>query len=90
MEIQKNITKPSIRTKVNDTTDFKNTESKNKDFIWYLKNVCGGVDKYEFDTHDDAYKFGWALRDKHGDAIKVTITVTTVRVCLASDTPPKK
>ncbi len=58
-----------------------------KDFIWYLKNVCGGTDKYEFETHDEAYKFGWALRDKHGDKIKVEIAVTTVRVWAVNDTP---
>jgi len=78
---QKNTVRPSVRTASVSATSVANQQpSTQKDFIWYLKNVCGGQDKYEFGTHDEAYNFGWALRDKHGDKIKVEISVTTVRV----------
>ena len=83
MENQKNTVRPSIRARVpggTKKTEIDSPTSVEKDFVWYLKNVCGGRDQYEFDTHDEAYKFGWELRDLHGDKVKVEISVTTVRV----------
>ncbi len=80
----KKIVKPSVRTEVpSDVTPTVKPTPEVKDFVWYLKNVCGGQDKYEFSTHDEAYKFGWALREKHGDKIRVEIAVETVRVFAA-------
>lgn len=78
---QKNTVRPSVRQPIATGGGDKPTDTPvARDFLWYLKNVCGGQDKYEFDTHDEAYKFGWSLREKHGDTIKVEIAVTTVRV----------
>jgi hypothetical protein len=78
---QKNTVRPSIRNAAVNAPKAQNTTAPvEKDFVWYLKNVCGGQDKYEFATHDEAYKFGWALRDKHGSKIRVEIAVETVRV----------
>lgn len=77
---QKNTVRPSIRQAIATGGDKPADTPVAKDFLWYLKNVCGGQDKYEFAEHDEAYKFGWSLREKHGDKIKVEIAVTTVRV----------
>ncbi len=79
---QKNTVRPSIRNAaVNATNAAQNTTAPvEKDFVWYLKNVCGGQDVYVFPTHDEAYKFGWELREKHGEKIRVVIAVETVRV----------
>jgi hypothetical protein len=78
---QKNTVRPSIRKTTPAASEAPAPAApSNKDYIWYLKNVCGGQDKYEFATHDEAYKFGWAMREKHGDKIRVEITVETVRV----------
>lgn len=76
----KNTTTPSIRTKKIGESVKSPAPAEPKDFIWYLKNVCGGSDKYDFNTHDEAYKFGWALREEHGDKIRVEISTETVRV----------
>jgi hypothetical protein len=77
----KKIVKPSVRTEVpTATTPAVEPTPEVKDYVWYLKSKCGGQDKYEFATHDEAYKFGWALREKHGDKIRVEIAVETVRV----------
>jgi hypothetical protein len=83
MENQKNSVRPSVRANIpmgTKKTELEAPPTVEKDFVWYLKNVCGGKDQYEFSTHDEAYKFGWNLRDQHGDKIKVEISVTTVRV----------
>jgi hypothetical protein len=77
---QKNTVRPSVRTSDVGSEQPKQLEPIQKDIIWYLKNVCGGQDKYEFDSHEEAYKFGWSLREKYGDKIRVEISVTTVRV----------
>lgn len=77
---QKNTVRPSIRRSTTTNVPQNATNPEQKDYIWYLKKVCGGQDKYEFDTHDEAYKFGWTLREKYGDKIRVDITVETVRV----------
>ena len=76
----KNLVKPSVRATVPNTVPPTVPAQPVKDYVWYLKNVCGGQDVYEFPTHDEAYKFGWSLRDKHGDKIRVEIAVETVRV----------
>lgn len=76
----KNLVKPSVRTNVPTAAAPQVPTAPVKDYVWYLKNVCGGQDKYEFATHDEAYKFGWELRERHGDSIRVQITVQTVRV----------
>jgi hypothetical protein len=76
----KNLVKPSVRTAVPTKATVEAPAAPVKDYVWYLKNVCGGQDKYEFATHDEAYKFGWELREKHGDKIRVEIAVETVRV----------
>jgi hypothetical protein len=76
----KNLVKPSVRYEVPAKATPAVTPTPVKDYVWYLKNVCGGQDVYEFPSHDEAYKFGWSLRDKHGDKIRVEIAVETVRV----------
>lgn len=77
----KKTVKPSVRAAApNVATPTVEPTPEVKDYVWYLKSKCGGQDKYEFATHDEAYKFGWALREKHGDKIRVEITVETVRV----------
>ena len=80
---QKNTVRPSIHNNSDnykDTAKQTKTETPANDIVWYLKNVCGGSDRYEFDTHEEAYKFGWKLRDQYGDKIRVEIAVTLVRI----------
>lgn len=52
-----------------------------KDIYWYLEKI-GGSETFFFPTHEEAYKFGHAVRDNEGDKVEVEIGADHVRIKL--------
>jgi len=55
------------------------------DILEYLIATGSTVERFDFDTHEEAYEFGHKLRENissegYSDCIEVKISVTTVRV----------
>lgn len=49
--------------------------------LWYLKEVCGGMDRHDFDDHKKARSFGHNVRQNCPE-IDVEINATVVRLKL--------
>lgn len=55
---------------------------KEKDILWYIKEVCGGKETFNFDKQEEADAFGKKVRENNPDTKKVIIDISylTVRI----------
>ena len=49
--------------------------------VWYIREICGGMDLHEFDEHEKAQQFGYSVRKNCPD-LDVEINLLTVRLRL--------
>lgn len=66
------------------TDSYEKTSTLDIDYggiVWYIKEVCGGMDLHTFDEPNDARSFGHAVRENCPE-LEVEINYLTVRLRL--------